>query len=121
MSQDAEDRRQFSRVTFNAEVTLSQGAERWPVQLIDISLKGVLIETPIDWQPDFSKPFAITLTLSDETHIDMDLLWRHSHQGLSGFECKRIDIDSITHLRRLVELNLGDSRLLERELAALGC
>ena len=30
-----------------------------------------------------------------------------------------IDLESISHLRRLVELNLGDSSLLERELAAL--
>ncbi|NQD96622.1 PilZ domain-containing protein, partial [Pseudomonas sp. CrR25] len=28
--------------------------------------------------------------------------------------------DSISHLRRLVELNLGDEALLERELTALG-
>jgi len=33
---------------------------------------------------------------------------------------QHIDLDSISHLRRLVELNLGDEALLERELAALG-
>jgi hypothetical protein len=30
-----------------------------------------------------------------------------------------MEIDSITHLRRLVELNLGDEALLERELEQL--
>jgi len=30
-----------------------------------------------------------------------------------------IDVDSMTHLRRLIELNLGDPTLLERELKAL--
>ena len=39
---------------------------------------------------------------------------------LIGFVCRHIDVDSISHLRRLVELNLGDEALLERELAALG-
>lgn len=36
-----------------------------------------------------------------------------------GFYCEEIDLDSITHLRRLIELNLGSSELLERELSAL--
>ena len=39
---------------------------------------------------------------------------------LVGMVCRHIDVDSISHLRRLVELNLGDEALLERELAALG-
>ena len=32
---------------------------------------------------------------------------------------KHIDLDSISHLRRFVELNLGDEQELERELGAL--
>ena len=36
-----------------------------------------------------------------------------------GLFCHHIDIDSITHLRRLIELNLGDETLLQRELAEL--
>ena len=38
---------------------------------------------------------------------------------LAGLHCLAIDIDSVTHLRRLVELNLGDPALLEREVSAL--
>lgn len=47
------------------------------------------------------------------------VLTRTQPQSL-GFVCRHIDLDSISHLRRLVELNLGDEQLLERELAALG-
>ena len=36
-----------------------------------------------------------------------------------GLCCTSIDLDSITHLRRLVELNAGDPAILERELTAL--
>jgi len=36
-----------------------------------------------------------------------------------GFACTHIDIDSAAHLRRLVELNLGNPELLARELSAL--
>ena len=36
-----------------------------------------------------------------------------------GLVCRSIDLDSVTHLRRLLELQLGDPTLLERDLAAL--
>jgi len=36
-----------------------------------------------------------------------------------GLLCRSIDLDSITHLRHLIELNLGDAALLEREFKAL--
>jgi hypothetical protein len=34
-------------------------------------------------------------------------------------QCNAIDIDSVTHLRRLVELNLGNSEQLNKELSQL--
>jgi hypothetical protein len=36
-----------------------------------------------------------------------------------GVLCRSIDIESITHLRRLIEVNLGDATASERELKAL--
>jgi hypothetical protein len=36
-----------------------------------------------------------------------------------GLACREIDLDSVTHLRRLVALNLGDETLAEREFAQL--
>ncbi|VAX04921.1 hypothetical protein MNBD_GAMMA20-584, partial [hydrothermal vent metagenome] len=43
----------------------------------------------------------------------------HSENDHIGFRCEHIDLESISHLRRLVELNLGDAKLLDRELSAL--
>ena len=50
----------------------------------------------------------------------MDVWVAHEENKELGLKCKDIDVDSITHLRRLIELNLGDPDLLERELSALG-
>ncbi len=44
----------------------------------------------------------------------------HRGDGRVGLRCTSIDMDSMIHLRRLMELNLGDPGLLERELFALG-
>ena len=43
----------------------------------------------------------------------------HIDDKTIGFTCENIDLESISHLKRLVELNLGDKALLHRELASL--
>ena len=44
----------------------------------------------------------------------------HQDENILGLSCEKMDIDSVSHLKRLVELNLGDQDLLERELDSLG-
>ena len=43
----------------------------------------------------------------------------HVHGGQTGVLCRSIDLESITHLRRLIEVNLGTGAASERELKAL--
>lgn len=114
------ERRHFSRVAFSADTRLSQGSQTWHTELVDLSLKGLLVKTPYPWDGDLTRPFAASITLENGSQIVMSLSWRHTDDGNTGFVCEHIDIDSITHLRKLVELNLGDTALLERELASLG-
>lgn len=113
--------RQFTRIAFDAGVSLSNGDKTWQTSLIDLSLKGALIAQPDDWEmPDENTPYRLQLQLDDEVAITMDVSVAHQNEGQLGLSCKDIDLDSITHLRRLVELNLGNPNLLERELASLG-
>ena len=120
MSDSATERRRFQRIAFDAATEISQGERRWIAELCDISLKGLLIRRPRDWNGDPDHPFFATLTLDDETHLHMEVLLTRTRDDLLGFVCRHIDLESISHLRRLIELNLGDENLLERELAALG-
>ena len=66
------------------------------------------------------KPLLVTITLGENCEISMSTHWVHNNGGSTGLRCDSIDLDSITHLRRLVELNVGDETVLERELAHLG-
>ena len=120
MSEMTKERRQFSRILFDAWAELRQGEKSWHAALIDLSLNGLLVGEPMDWVIDSGKPLSAAIRLDANATIQMTVLWRHSKNGQIGFECKHIDIDSISNLRRLVELNLGDPLLLERELGALG-
>ncbi|MDP3846245.1 MAG: PilZ domain-containing protein [Pseudomonas sp.] len=120
MSDIANNRRRFQRIAFDAATELVQGEQRWDVELHDLSLKGLLIKAPANWHGDPERPFFASITLAPDTLVQMEVLQARNNNGLLGFVCEHIDLDSISHLRRLVELNLGDGSLLERELAALG-
>ena len=120
MSEISKERRQFSRILFDAWVELRQGEKSWQAAVVDLSLNGLLVSEPMDWAIDKSQPLVAAIRLDPNATIQMTVLWRHSRNGQIGFECEHIDIDSISNLRRLVELNLGDPVLLERQLGALG-
>ncbi|MFW9269779.1 PilZ domain-containing protein [Pseudomonas sp. NR3] len=113
------ERRRFVRIEFHAKTELSQGPFIWPVKLLDLSLKGLLIEKPQPWLGDPEAPFMADIHLSSEAEVKMEVRLAHDDHGHLGFVCEHIDLDSIAHLRRLVELNLADHDELERELAAL--
>lgn len=114
----SDDRRRFSRIPFDAPVSLHQDHWQAQVQLIDLSLRVVM--QPDDWsQADSSQPLEVTIGLSNLERIHMEAHLAFAREGLLGLECKHIDLDSISHLKRLVMLNLGDEALAERELAAL--
>lgn len=116
----SDDRRRFSRIPFDAPVSLHQDAWHAQVQLLDISLRGLLVMQPDNWdQVDSSQPLQAIVTLSSLEQIHMEAHPAFVREGLIGLECLHIDLNSISHLRRLVMLNLGDESLAERELSAL--
>ena len=43
----------------------------------------------------------------------------HERNNCIGLTCDSIDIDSATHLKRLIELNVGSAELLNRNLEHL--
>lgn len=119
MSEHPANRRRFKRIAFDARTELRQGEYIWPVKLIDLSLKGLLIERPEPWLGDREKDFFVDIHLSDDVDIEMDVHLAHEDHGQLGFVCRHISLESIERLRRLIEFNLGDPQELERELGAL--
>jgi hypothetical protein len=89
-------------------------------KVLDLSFKGALVNLtePARWP--VGTPCQLTLRLAElNASIGMLAEVAHSEDTLIGLQCKSIDLDSITHLRKLMELNLGDPSLLERDLQAL--
>lgn len=117
-----QERRQFSRIPFDAvaHIRTQQGDIHLDCPVMDISLKGVLIERPDTLQLSLGDNVQLNLLLDNgEAVIQMSAIVAHIDDISIGLACEQIDLDSITHLKRLVELNLGDHGLLHRELTAL--
>ncbi len=118
---DPGDRRRFHRILFDAPVTIEAGGVSLEATLLDISLKGALVNLPGTWTQEMNQEIRLHIPLDRETNfIRMKGLVIHRKVKHIGVQCLHLDIDSVTHLRRLVELNLGQPELLERELEALG-
>ena len=109
----------FERIAFDAPTELVQGERRWPVTLLDLSLKGLLIERPEQWEFDDTQDFEAIIHLDADTRVEMQVELRHEEPSRLGFICLHIDLDSMTHLHRLVELNVADSTEMMRELREL--
>lgn len=115
------DRRQFFRVTFEAPADLGlPSGQHMAVKVLDLSLKGALVSLSSNTAVPVGAACTLRVKLSPlDTHIDMAAEVAHAEGAVLGLQCVNIDLDSITHLRKLIELNLGDHSLLERELKAL--
>ena len=112
------ERRNHTRVEFAGQAALITTEGRATVQVIDVSLKGALVQLPKDAKVESGEPCLLSLKLGDAV-IKMAAEIAHLDGQDAGLRCLAIDLDSITHLRRLVEMNLGNPKLAERELMAL--
>jgi len=119
MTSQSKDRRKFSRIPFNTRVILRQGDRESRARLLDISLKGILIGQPEDPVFDPNQLLTAHIPLTEESAIEMNVALLHEHNQRLGLTCTGIDVDSIGHLRRLIELNLGDPETAGRELSEL--
>lgn len=104
-----------------AELITTQAHQR--CQVIDISLKGVLLQLPAGRSAQAGMPCLVKLPLGEDASADIVIAMAgelaHVEGDRAGVLCRSIDIESITHLRRLIEVNLGDPAASDRELKAL--
>ncbi len=115
-----DNRRRFSRIQFHRAAELVLGTERFPVEVVDISLNGALLQVPSGFSGRKGQPCSLSVRLEpSESHIRMVGEMAHVEAGRVGIRREEIDLESMAHLRRLVELNLGDPGLLDREFDAL--
>ena len=115
-----QERRHFTRIPMDSLLRVQCHGQQWETRLLDLSLKGALFQRPDAFAGTPGEQCTIEMLLEPlEIVIAMEGRIAHSEKDHVGFHCDHIDLDSISHLKRLIELNLGNESLLERELTEL--
>ncbi|SPT68572.1 PilZ domain [Anaerobiospirillum thomasii] len=116
-----ENRRKYSRVSMMLHgVLISDFVDtRTEIKIIDVSLNGALIKLVHDFDVFIAHKYDIEFRLGGSNKIRMQCICRHKRGKMVGLQCLHIDLESISSLRRLIELNIGESRMLHRELDEL--
>ena len=115
-----QNRRRFSRIPFQTEARLFLPDGDIEVEVLDLSLQGALIHPKAALYVTVGTHGTLKIRLDEQgTSIRMEVAVVHHMASYYGLACREIDLDSVTHLRRLIELQLGAPSLLERDLAEL--
>ncbi|WP_417362176.1 PilZ domain-containing protein [Gallaecimonas pentaromativorans] len=115
-----EDRRDFTRIPFQRTASLCLGSQCWATEVQDLSLKGALVTRPGHWPARIGEYCQLTLALDDVgDDIRLSCTLVGTSEGRLHLLVNEMDVESASRLRRLVELNLGNPELLERNLGNL--
>ena len=111
------EHRHFHRISFVAKIDVEVNGTSCEASLVDISLKGALVAFPPGFHPELGLPCRLTIHLNNS---DIQLPFAgeivHIHDNQTGIKFTKVDIDSMIHLRRLLELNTADPNQVRSEL-----
>ncbi|PRO68576.1 PilZ domain-containing protein [Alteromonas gracilis] len=124
------DKRQFQRVSLDVNGTLTHNDTSIDVIVSDVSLQGIKLqatETALLNLPfDSHDPYVATFQANEDSPVItlyISQLYRHADSRKErvslGCKVERMDVESISALRRLITLNSEDASIEEKDLNAL--
>ena len=120
MSEPSQERRRFDRVATDKPLLVMDGGKAHRGYVHDVSLRGMLFSLVDSWRPSPGERLKVRIELDGELCcIDAEGEVAHVAADQVGLHCLSVDLESAGKLRRMVELNLGEPDLLERNLAEL--
>ena len=120
MPEQSGERRHFQRIASDKPAVLHTDDTEYPGTVLDMSLRGVLLQLADDISPADGAHVQVRIMLDGEQHvIEMSGKIMHAAGRRIGVHCSALDLHNAGRLRRMVELNLDDNRLLERDLVEL--
>lgn len=113
------ERRRYQRFRFASVIRVQQGDGFRDCTLLDVSFRGFLARCPTGWVPASGDRLRVEWHLAALIKLELDAEVMHAAEDRIGCTWEARDAQSFTHLKRLVEMNLADSKLVARELAQL--
>ncbi len=116
---NSDEKRNFERVFLNKPVKFASEGKCWKTEMLDVSMKGILVKKPADYNYKKGVKVHVEIKLGEIERIRMNAHTSHCEEGRMGLTWDHIDSESFAHLRRLLELNIGDADMIKRELGEL--
>lgn len=108
--------RNYRRIPFHTTATIVWAQEQFPCELIDLALRGALLQTHHEVPIKVGARARVDIDLANpELKLTFGVELIHRERNQYGFLFIDADDDTLAHLRRLLELNLGDGEQVERE------
>lgn len=114
----AQERRAFTRLAIKAPVNVSQGDSAWNLELIDLSLTGLAVTEPEEFNADYAHLFSFSLTLAPNEPLELQGHLVHMEPGCLGFDMGHLDEAQLTPLSQLLSERIGAAVITE-ELSLL--
>ena len=115
-----DERRKYVRVLFEGGVRVKAGEKWLETKVVDVSLKGLLLEWPFEDELKDGDIYPVEMPLNEGGEvIRMEAALSHVKEGKAGFSWKIIDGESLAHLRTLLSYNISDSEQVDLELRNL--
>jgi hypothetical protein len=112
------ERRNFQRVPFATEAEINCNEEKFHGELLDISLQGALIQGKGSISLEKGAICELSINLVDsEITLQFDVNLAHREENKFGFKFIGEDTETMIHLRRLLELNIGSSETIDKEIS----
>jgi hypothetical protein len=111
--------RKFRRLTFVCQGQLFSGKEFWLTEITNISLKGVKFTRPENWSSQPKDSFRLILSLNNSPLISMSIKIMHFTETEVGAKWLKIDLDSFSKIKRIMELNTLVKNQTSKELSYL--
>lgn len=110
--------RHFRRIQFDAEVTLKASEKVSTGQLFDVALKGAMVGTEKPLSFDLGEKCELCIILpGSPISLNFQAELVHKEELCYGFKFISEDLATLTHLRKLIELNTGDAEATRSELS----
>ncbi|MCR9938725.1 PilZ domain-containing protein [Vibrio antiquarius] len=114
------ERRRFSRILHQAPTKVEQRDLAIEARIQDLSLHGLLMKVEETEALDPALPAHVTFSFDQSEQV---ITLKAQIVDISKCEIRlkiiKIDIESISQLKRFIELNVGNNDLLNRELEHL--
>ncbi len=110
-----EDRRRFTRFDLDVEAEIENQGQLYPSEILDIALKGVLLNCN-SFSGQIGQTYEIKITLSPQVVMQFHSTLVHQESNNFGFKFVSQSLDSLSHLRSLLEFNSEDPDQIQKEL-----